>query len=257
MKAITYLLAVIFIVLGVIWFTNGSKSSIPETLGGGQPLKLLYELSDAELAELTMQVGVLEPDLESSAADAGGDLSQPLIESSAVELEPEPVLELEPVCYLVGEVRDAAIAATLGAQLERSGYEVSRTTRFVEEPGPYVVFIDPQPSSAEANALVASLESNGIESIIIRDPPRENGLSLGIFRSEENSAGLVSRARALGFDVKRSQSLEEIELFRFFLSGSEANPIGANFWQQIRTEFEGVQVEEKSCEEVASTGNFQ
>ena len=54
-KAITYLLAVICVVLSIMWFTDRSGSRSSETVREGESLKLLYELSDAELAALTSQ----------------------------------------------------------------------------------------------------------------------------------------------------------------------------------------------------------
>ena len=270
-KAATYLLGAIFIVVSIMWLTDGSNSGSADIVREGESLKLLYELSDAELAEVILGMQAEAPGVgntEESEELPIEELPEEILVAESVpesepqlelepEPEPQPEPELEPVCYSIGEVRDPEIAAALGAQLEKSGYDVFRMSRVVEELGPYMVHTDSHPTAEAALEVVEDLLSDGIESIIIRDDPYENGVSLGVFQSEENSARLVAYARELGYDVNRRQLPEEVELFSFLLSSAQTDVIEDSFWAEVRTEFDGVQVEEKSCEEVASASNFQ
>ncbi len=144
-------------------------------------------------------------------------------------------------------MRDPTVAVDLGVELERSGYDVVRSVRFVEELGPYMVHTESQASPAAASALVEALRKDGLESIMMREPPYQNGVSLGVFQSDENSASLVAHAKKLGYDVQRRRLPEEVELIKFFLSNPQAKAIADSFWQKIRSEFPEIQIEEKSC----------
>ena len=170
-----------------------------------------------------------------------------LAQEAALSEVSENEIESEPVCYEVGEVRDPTVAVDLGVELERSGYDVVRSVRFVEELGPYMVHTESQASPAAASALVEALRKDGLESIMMREPPYQNGVSLGVFQSDENSASLVAHAKKLGYDVQRRRLPEEVELIKFFLSNPQAKAIADSFWQKIRSEFPEIQIEEKSC----------
>ena len=292
MKAVTYMLAAICVVVSIMWLTDGPSSSAVETVREGESLTLLYELSDAELASLTgdevlankvMEEVVSEAeenavveteiDIEPEAAAEESPVETAAEESPAETLVAEGVpsveaalakeaalaqeaalsevseneIESEPVCYEVGEVRDPTVAVDLGVELERSGYDVVRSVRFVEELGPYMVHTESLASPAAASALVEALRKDGLESIMIREPPYQNGVSLGVFQSDENSASLVAHAKKLGYDVQRRRLPEEVELIKFFLSNPQAKAIADSFWQKIRSEFPEIQIEEKSC----------
>jgi hypothetical protein len=85
--------------------------------------------------------------------------------------------------------------------------------------GDWRVFLPPADSREAAIALRESMQSvaaeagESLESFVMTDGPLENGVSLGLFRQEDNARSLASRAEALGLEVgvERESMLRPVE----------------------------------------------
>lgn len=247
-RPITYVLIVLCVLVALWGLVDQPKAPSASDELAGTSLKLLAELSDEELGALALPVG---------AGEILDDVPVQLLPYVSQEPASEVVVAPGPKCLLVGELRDIDEAERLEQMIEDKGASIISVTRIIEELGPYMVYVQPKASAAEALEIVEALRESRVESLIIRDGTYENGVSLGVFRSEENSAALVSRVRALGYDVRRRRMSVQKELYSLQVSGSVVANIEEVFWQDIRSNYEGVKVEEKNCDEVASAGNFQ
>lgn len=215
----------------------------------GERLTLLSEVTDAELAVLT---GEASAELDPEEPDVS--VSPEYLDASLEEVKLSPV---ELGCVFIGELSDADDALKLERFVRARGAEVIGMTRIVEELGSYFVYVDPLPTQAEAISVINSLRDVGIDSIITRGGENENGVSLGVFRSEENSAALAARVRDLGVDARRRRLSVESELYSVLVGGSVVPDIEEEFWDEIRSNYPGISVEKKACDEVASDTNFQ
>lgn len=257
-KIATFLLLISVVVVAVWGVFGQPAANNLSDAAEGETLKLLSELSDEELAALSQNENEDEgdrsilqplPDARAGSASSGAE----------VDAVPLPFVKLSPklLCMSVGEFREEADMNRLEEDLRDKGLKVARISREIEGSGPYSVYISPMSSAEEALNLVGLLRSDGLDAIIIREGSLENGVSLGVFRSDVNSADLVARARALDYNVLRRQQAVAMTVYELFLSGPEGSLKDEDFWQKVRSEFDGIEVEEKSCEEVASVSNFQ
>ena len=271
-KLATYLLIPLCLILGFLGISGHFDAPSTDVVLEGKPLVLLYDLTDAELGDLALPEGageqLSEPDPAPVEIPVVEVIEQAVIEQAVVEQAvidqavgesggESAIAAPATECMLVGELRSIGDAQRLQARIQEEGIETFPVTRITEELGPYMVYIPPMANEDEARRVMGLLRSDGLDSLIIRDPPFENGVSLGVFRSDENSADLVSRVRGLDYDVQRRRMSARVELHSFLLSGSRLSSVGEIFWQEIRADFEGIEVVEKSCEEVASASNFQ
>lgn len=274
MKWLACVLVLLCVLVAVLGLTDKSDVQVSDKVLEGEHLRLLSEISDEEFGRLALPEGAGETD-EEEVQDVVSETQTTLepeadIVASGVALDTGEVPSLsdleeqtpntysaEPVCYNLGEFRSLDDLSDIERRLEAFEAETLRVTRLLEEPGPYMVYIPPMDSETEARNIVALLRSDGLDSIIIRDPPFINGVSLGVFRSDTNSADLVSRVRGLDYNVQRRQMMSTVELHSLVLSGPQVADIEENFWQEIRDDFDEIQVLQKSCDEVASASNFQ
>lgn len=257
-RSATYIL-IVLCVLAALWgLMDKSAPPAPADTLDGTPLRLLSELTDEEIGGLELPGDINEiPQKELVNEFSASPSDAEALEVVAVQ---SPSLGKEAIqsgCLLVGELKDLGEAQKLVRQIAAEGADTILVTRIVEEFGPYMVYIPPKSDVDEAIAAVESLRANRIESIVIRDGTYKNGVSLGVFRSEANSAAFLSRIQGLGYDARRRRQTREEELHSILVSGLLEANIEERFWVEVRSDYEDLSVTEKNCDEVASAGNFQ
>lgn len=237
--------------LGLVSEAGSSEPEINAARLGdeGERIRLLSEVTDAELEVLMSgaDAAVIPDELDISVSSGLGEAPLEEVKVSPVELG----------CVFIGELENADDALKLERFVRARGADVLQMTRIVEELGSYFVYVDTLPTEADAQDVIASLRRAGIDSIIVRGGENNNGVSLGVFRSEANSAALAARVRDLGVDARRRRLSVESELYSVLVSGSVVPDIEEEFWDEIRSNYGDISVEKKACDEVASDTNFQ
>jgi len=194
---------------------EGSVSSL-----GGDRLKLLAEVSDEELDRLV---------------EGGGDGN--------------PARRLNrKVCYFVGEAKEKPRILELAESIANEGAETILVERIVKRFGSHMVYVPPGVNIEAARSTLDSLVNDGVEAVLIRDGPNVNGVSLGVFRSEENSAALLEKVRGLGYEVRRRRLSVETSLHGVQVVVPETIHIDESFWQGMRDKNADLQVDEKYCD---------
>lgn len=136
-----------------------------------------------------------------------------ILTGEAVPREPDtgsglvaaPVLP-ESSCWRIGpfaepEQREAFVDSRL-ADIAVAVFEEEQVRE-----GDWRVFLPPAPNREAALALRESLQSAAreagasLESFVMTDGPRQNGVSLGLFSQEANARGLAAEVEALGLEV--------------------------------------------------------
>lgn len=114
-----------------------------------------------------------------------------------------PDLSLPQACVEFGDFQGADIGRVETALLGL-GLGSRQTTRAVEVPGFYMVYVPPYKTRAEADRAVAELVSRGLkEVLVLSDGPLRFGISLGSFRDAELAKAHLASIEKLGVKTVR------------------------------------------------------
>lgn len=117
--------------------------------------------------------------------------------------EPTPVTALPQTqgCIVLGGFVDQAVTEQVAGLL--SGHGIASKLHTVETQGEssYLVYLPPFASHAEALTKLRELKAKAIDSFIIADGERVNGISLGVFAKEESAKKLQSQLSDKGYNT--------------------------------------------------------
>ena len=130
-------------------------------------------------------------------------------------------------------------------------YQVTQTF------GPLMVYVTPFNTSREAAVELTVLRREGIDSFIIADGDLQNGISVGVFSSEQNAMTRLVQLEALGYSADTYQYVVEDSEPVINIPAAQASILADEFWVQLLADFPQVNHSQNSCFEVASQGNFQ
>lgn len=216
---------------------NNATGSLPAD--SGDQLILLSEIDSTELAAVEQSPPEPEPELF--------DVSEPV--------QPEPVVEMQ-MCVLSGPFASEARARELGDRIGALGVEVDFLTETTEEPGSIMVYTGPFASAQQAQRELRVLQSSGVDSFVVADGELEDAISLGVFRTRENARTQQDRIEQLGYQTQVYQYMVENDQYYVNFSGRVLAAITSDYWANIANEYKDISIEQKACNEVASSGNF-
>ena len=121
----------------------------------------------------------------------------------------------------------------------------------------YMVYIPPFSNESRALEELRVLRSQGVDSFVITQGERQNGVSLGIFGAKVNADAYADQIERMGFTVVVEQLTREQEVFSLNLSGELLLALPENYWDNFASRYPELKVEQKACIEVASAPNFQ
>ncbi|HQR72380.1 MAG TPA: SPOR domain-containing protein [Burkholderiaceae bacterium] len=111
--------------------------------------------------------------------------SQAKAAATAAAAPAQPDLSLPQACVEFGDFLGADVGRVETALLGL-GLGSRQTSRTVEVPGLYMVYVPPYKTRAEADRAAADLVRRGIKDVVVlTDGPQRFGLSLGLFRDPE------------------------------------------------------------------------
>lgn len=156
---------------------------------------------------------------------------------------------------LLGSLGDRGKAETLRRNLASAEIRADIVALERQAAEDYWVYLPPRGSRQEADALLAELRSQGVDSFLIEEGDMRHGISLGIFSRRENARNLRNRARDEGYDARWRPLPRMVE--DFWLELDQAA------WRRLRSESPAWLEEpewvnmEKSCQMVASGEDIQ
>lgn len=148
-------------------------------------------------------------------------------------------------------------AEALADRIRGFGVRVDMLVEEIEADGPIMVYIKPFVSAQEAQRELRVLRSSNIDSFIISEGDLVNGISLGVFRTEQNALAQQVRIEVLGYDVETSVIAIQKEQFSLIASGDVLDALEDDYWLKIASENKDISIEQKPCNEVASGVKFQ
>ena len=229
-----------------LWATSADRHSASAPVSTVPPLMgdaiiLVSEVDSAELVDRVAEEIEVVVDSAEEVSESDSDQEEPMGEAFCVFLTP----------FLL---RDDA--ESLADQIRALGVNVKLWTQKVESQGPAMVYIKPFISAQEAQRELRVLRALQIDSFIIADGELTNGISLGVFRAEQNALAQQTRVEALGYDVEISHMRIQEDQFSLVASGEILDALEDEYWLKIANKNKHISIQQKACNAVASEGNF-
>lgn len=105
-------------------------------------------------------------------------------------------------CALVGTFKTRALAVEASKRLDAQSREARVVAESVAGDVDHLVFVAPATDRAGADNLVRELDAQGVKAYVIPSGQRANGVSVGVFGSEERAKTQQDRVAKLGHDVR-------------------------------------------------------
>jgi len=218
-----------------------SQTSVASAGSGLGQLILLRELAADEQSRLALSLqteqardralqNFQEIDIDGDSIAEGGCYIYSLPTRERLEMFADRVQALVPTTYIGEEV--------------------------VQQPGAIMLFIAPQPSFRLAQIELNELRAAGVDGFIIADGEMENGISVGVFNSEQNILQRMSQLGDLGYQLERYQYMVDRSVYAVNIPALSQAAITPESWAEIRRDFPQLSSQQNSCWKVASTLNF-
>jgi|OM-RGC.v1.010603692 hypothetical protein len=202
------------------------------------------------LAERLSTPTTLVPDLgESKNGERPGE------ESSAAATEPV-VAETSAVCWLIGPFQEEISAKQVISRL--SALDVTLRLRAIDTRAKpdYWVYIPPQVSRKAAIKLLRELQSKKIDSFLITEGDRKNGISLGFFTQKERADGVMKARKDQGYNPSVREILRVDTEFWLIFDQRQSGKFSDALWETINQGNEALERRKNYCDKIASADNF-
>jgi hypothetical protein len=247
----------------LVWWRWSPQQELPvQPVRESLPMLVrVQELSAAERANLAA-LPAPGPAPASTDANPPDDVDEgpgltplPVVDVPSPQTE-EIVASLpDPICFAVTAVSEAE-AQQLVTHLGRLGASAAIEYQIIEVPGSLMVYVPPFSSRDDALPHLAAIRQSGIDSFLIQDGDYRNGISVGVFSSDQNARIRQTQLEALGYRTATHRYL--IERPQYHVVGLYRSEQG--FPEQFRTfylqDFAAIDLVQKNCIEVASQHNF-
>ncbi len=244
-RLVVALFVVINVIVALLFFgeKNGVTDSRHATLLPADSGDQLILLSDVDASELTTKT------------QSVNNQDEPVSPATGETPPEEDEAELQ-MCMLSGPFVSLDRARELADRIGALGVSVDFLTETTESPGSIMVYTGPFASAQQAQRELRVLQSSGIDSFVVADGELANAISLGVFRTLENARTQQDRIEQLGYQTQTYQYMVENDRYYVNFSGRVLAAITSDYWTNIANEYKDISIEQKACNEVASSGNF-
>lgn len=193
------------------------------------------------------------------AAPVPADIASDDEESRRLSDSPEPdepdsgTAVRDRICAKVGPYEEESLAEALVAGLEAEDVESVIRSDDVVYDVENWVLIPPLGSRAEALRMLRRLQSNKIDSYLITEGEFANGISLGLFKQSASAQGVLARMVSAGYEAEIHQLERKKARFWVGLSGEFEPGRIDQMLTQLVDDSEKIKFSESLCEMFAST----
>lgn len=242
-----FLLNIVFAVWG--WLGYSYTRNVA-SLGGVDAITSAENMPGARLVllrEQTASSGVLSPQPESQSAASS-------LQSPANTVEQSGGVQL---CTLLGPLLQPGDAKTLLARLAALQIQAKYVALQVDGNPDYWVYLRPEPTKDLAIAKLRELQGKKIDSFLIPQGDLANGISLGIFDSQENAEKHKQTIVQMGYDAQlktnpRSYLENWVAIYPDQVAG-----FSQELYNQLHTENPRLDLRKDECRKVASIIDIQ
>jgi hypothetical protein len=230
------------------------STDLPRPVGSAR-LILIDELNFAERNGLRIQEESLANVAPSANREPIADdfnlLRQSNIAESGAASEPtlDPVTEVDPALEGLCEIfrLPEEQVSSLLERLRSVDLNPILEEEVVGKPGPIMVYVPPFVSAREATLELNVLRREDIESFIIPEGDLQNGISVGVFGTEQNALARSIQLENLGYQTGQYQYVVEETQYSVNLPLSESSLMASNYWVELELDFPLLTREQNSC----------
>ena len=221
-----------------------ATSSLVKYEEGGDTVALLL------LSERLSTATTLAPDLGESES-----VERLEVENSAAAIE-SVVAETSAVCWLIGPFKEEVSAKQIISRL--SSLDITLRLRAIDTRAKpdYWVYIPPQVSRKAAIGLLRELQSKKIDSFLITEGDRANGISLGFFTQKERADGVLKARKDQGYNPSIREILRVDTEFWLIFDQRQSGKFSDALWETINQGNEALERRKNYCDKIASADNF-
>lgn len=242
-----------------------SASPPPSDLAA-QTITLLDEVANNEIKLKTEQPNVVSikegaPSKavavkESEVAQVNSVVPDETVQTSRADFRAQAVPD-DDACYWAGPFTQQADRAELIKRLAELHIFAEERTQVASGGWRYWVYLPPKPSRKEAKAQLAVLKNMKVDSYLIYEGEKANGVSLGLFSRKELADAKYADIQSRGFEVTMDSFERTVNQRWVAVSKAQIDAIGEAVLPRMIKNKTGVQVIEKKCElPVASHNNI-
>ncbi|GEM_PF-2022402 len=236
------------------------STDLPRPVGSAR-LILIDELNFAERNGLRIQEAP-SANSESSANGSASANTQPIEDSfnllrqtglpeegTATELASDAAPAMDPALEGVCDVFRLPEEQISGLLQRLRSVDLNPTLEeeIVGNPGPIMVYVAPFVSAREAALELNVLRREKIESFIIPEGDLQNGISVGVFSTEQNAIARSIQLENLGYQTDHYQYVVEVTQYLVNLPLSESTLMASNYWLELELDFPAMTREQNSC----------
>ena len=214
-----------------LYVAPGDAALTPSPAPGGQPLKLMSELSATERKQLASVEPLNAAPLNApGAAVAAATHAVPVIGTGTVAVAAQ-------VCASYGPFPSAAAATQGMNRLKTAGLGVSSRSVAGKARFGYWVYLPPFASRKEADAATAMLKKRGVTDIyVVADEANRNAVSLGVFSQKDGAVQREKDLKKLGFKARVTEKFRDEPRFWLDAKGVDSAMPGADAFKDLQDE---------------------
>ena len=206
-----------------LYVVPGGADLAPSPPPGGQPLKLMSELSAAERKDLATVTTLPAPDTAPAAATHAA--AAPATGAAALAAQ---------ACVSYGPFPSADAAGQGMTRLKGAGLSVSQRTVPGKAKLGYWVYLPPFGSRKEADAASDMLKKRGVKDIyVVADEANRNAVSLGVFSQKDGAIQREKEIKKMGFKSQMAERFREEARYWLDAKGADSALPGADTFKDL------------------------
>jgi len=241
-----FLLNIVFAVWG--WLGYSYTRNVG-SLGGGESVASAESMPGTRLVLLREQ-------LVASSVGAADSASTAVAVQSAVDVVQQPDTTVQ-LCSLLGPVMRPEDAKALLARLGALQIQAKYVALQVDGNPDYWVYLRPEPTKDLAIAKLRELQGKKIDSFLIPQGELANGISLGIFDSQENAEKHKEAVVQMGYDAQLKTNPRSYLESWIAIYPDQVAGFSQELYSQLHAENSKLDLRKDECRKVASTIDIQ
>jgi hypothetical protein len=159
-------------------------------------------------------------------------------------------------CWLIGPFDELLSVQQVKGRLAALSIEFPIKEVEVNSGEDYWVHIAPQKNRQEAVKLLRELQGKGIDSFLITEGELAQGISLGLFSQLARAQAVFEERKSQGYDaILKSVPRTHIQFWGLY-NGEKYGALADELWRKINQGNSVLKRHKKSCNSVASMGEF-
>ncbi len=240
-----FLLNIVFAVWGWLGY---SYSRNVESLGGAEAISSAENMPGAKLVLLRERASVTPAVLSSDVAEQPASSLSNAAEQAAVVI---------PLCTLLGPVLQISDAKALLTRLGALQIQAKYVSLRVDGNPDYWVYLNPEPTKDLAIAKLRELQGKKIDSFLIPQGDLANGISLGIFDSQENAEKHRQIIVQMGYSAQLKTNPRTYLENWIAIYPDQVAGFSQELYNQLHAENAKLDLRKDECRKVASTIDIQ